>query len=171
MVNEIQGNHINKKNSIDLVKFIMALAVVAIHTDPLINCFNRNILEIYNQIVNLAVPFFFLASGYLLAIRMTSNFSSNEDIQRVKYQLCKIIKMYLIWTVIYFPLAVYHYVSSKISLYGAILLYIRGFLFVGENYNSWPLWYLLSTIYAMIVIIMILKVRGGQKSVYYECCV
>lgn len=38
-------------NGLDLGKFLMAICVVAAHTHPLINCENRIIMTIYNNIV------------------------------------------------------------------------------------------------------------------------
>lgn len=45
-------------SSIDLAKFLMAFCVIAIHTQPLVNCNNDFILSIYDSVVRLAVPFF-----------------------------------------------------------------------------------------------------------------
>lgn len=44
----------------------MAFCVIAIHTQPLVNCNNDSILSIYDSVVRLAVPFFFITSGFLL---------------------------------------------------------------------------------------------------------
>ena len=52
-------------NSIDLMKLIMAL-VVAIHTEPLVRCENIVVLNLYKAISDVAVPFFFIASGFLV---------------------------------------------------------------------------------------------------------
>ncbi|MBR4026765.1 MAG: acyltransferase family protein [Lachnospiraceae bacterium] len=155
--NKIENIEIKKKyNSIDVVKFIMAIAVIAIHTCPLVNCNNKNTLTIYNNIVNMAVPFFFLASGYLLSIKLSFPYNLN-DMLIIKNFLYKIIKMYLCWMIIYTPLAIYHFISDNSSIIKAVLMYIRGLLFIGEQYNSWQLWYLLSTIYTIILIIILIK--------------
>ena len=53
-------------NSIDLMKLIMALVVVAIHTEPLVRCENIVVLNLYKAISDVAVPFFFIASGFLV---------------------------------------------------------------------------------------------------------
>ena len=53
-------------NSIDLFKLIMAVCVVAIHTNPLYKCDNKIIVNIYNTVVGAANPFFFLSSGFLI---------------------------------------------------------------------------------------------------------
>ena len=136
-----------QNNGIDLFKFIMAVVVVAIHTHPFENCTNSDFLKIYELMVNMAVPFFFLASGYFLGMKMNWSFAENlDDTNRIIKQLKKIIQMYLIWTVLYLPLAIYHFISLKTIPIKAVLIYIRGFLFIGEQYNSWPL-YCLSYIY------------------------
>lgn len=148
-----------KYNSIDLFKFIMAFFVVAIHTRPLNNIGNLYISELYNIILNMAVPFFFMASGFLLASKLTNPYNSEENIHIIKAYLIKIVKLYLIWSIIYLPLAVYDYIVSDISLQRAILLYIRGLFITGEHYNSWALWYLLSTIYTLCIILFLLKIK------------
>lgn len=147
-----------QNNSIDLCKFMMAFVVVAIHTHPFETCTDGRFLNIYGIFVGLAVPFFFLASGYLLAAKMDWPYRTENDLSRICLQLKKIIKMYIIWTIVYFPLAIYHdFIVERMSPVKAILLYIRGFLFIGEQYNSWPLWYLLSTIYALFIILFIFR--------------
>jgi len=55
-----------KYNSIDIVKWIMAIFVIAIHTHPFNNIDNDIFLLIYNYIMKSAVPFFFMASSFLL---------------------------------------------------------------------------------------------------------
>ena len=147
-------------NSIDLFKLIMAFMVVAIHTHPLENCTNSDLLKAYDLLAFMAVPYFFLASGYLLAIKMSWPCANNTDnANRLLKHTKRIIKMYLTWTAIYLPLAIYHFICSGTPPIKAILLYIRGLFFVGEQYNSWPLWYLLSTIYTLIVIYVLLYVK------------
>lgn len=160
---KIDGQTVRYHNSIDLFKFIMAIVVIAIHTNPLESCTNRDLLKVYYFVTELAVPFFFLASGFLLAEKMNWPYANNTDnANRLLKYLLKIIKMYLIWTAVYLPLAVYHFISSGTSPINAILLYLRGFFFIGEQYNSWPLWYLLSTIYALLAIYILLY--GIKKS-------
>lgn len=144
--------NITRYNSIDLFKFIMAFAVVAIHTDPLVSCSNVNIKDIYEIIVRLAVPFFFLASGFLLASKMRYPFHDDDAIIRVKKTRNRLVKLYLVWSLVYAPLAIYSYCASGDSVTKCIFSYVKDLLLIGEHYNSWPLWYLLSSIYALLVI-------------------
>lgn len=113
----------------------------------------------------MAVPFFFIVSGFLLGNKMDISFMGINTEVLIKKYLLKIIKMYLIWTAIYFPLAVYHFISSDTSLIKAVLLYVRGVVFLGDQYNSWPLWYLLSTIYALIFILFLVNHKKNIKAI------
>ena len=71
----------------------MAFVVVAAHTHPLEYCTVATIKLVYNNFVALAVPFFFLSSGYLLSLKMKYPFV-DTDIYKIKKQLVKIVKMY-----------------------------------------------------------------------------
>jgi len=151
-------------NSIDLFKLLMAFCVVAIHTEPLYQCTNETVVRVYKLFVDMAVPFFFLVSGFLLSSKMHDTLDTNLDLSKVLFQLKKIIKMYIIWTIIYLPLAVYGYIKDNTPFIKAVLQYFRRFLFVGEQYNSWQLWYLLSTIYTLLVVYLVLKKVRSYKS-------
>ena len=48
-------------NSIDLMKLIMAIVVIAIHTEPLVRCEKIAVLNLYKAISDVAVPFFFFS--------------------------------------------------------------------------------------------------------------
>ena len=146
-------------NSFDLAKFIFSFAVVAIHTRPLIACDNTYILAVYNGLVFLAVPFFFVTSGYLLASKFTQPLYTPQNTQHIYKQLKKISNMYLFWMLAYTPLAIGHFILTNTSPAHAFLSYIHGFIFMGEQYNSWPLWYLLGTVYALVVIVLTFKLR------------
>lgn len=153
-----------KFNSLDICKLLMAFCVVAIHTRPLEHCTIAIVNAIYDSFVKMAVPFFFLSSGFLLAQKFEPSFTSSNNIATVKKYLIKIVKMYVIWTVVYLPMAIYHFISSGTSMLRSVLHYIRGFVFVGEQYNSWHLWYLLSTIYALVFILILFSLKHFKLS-------
>lgn len=138
---------------------------MAIHTHPLELCTVNIVNDIYESFVNMAVPFFFLSSGFLLAQKFESSFSSPKNVVIIRSYLLKIVKMYVIWTVIYLPMAIYHFISSGKGILKSVLTYIRGFIFIGEQYNSWHLWYLLSTIYALIFILFLLYLKLSPKKI------
>ena len=135
----------------------MALCVVAIHTQPLAKCSSEAVVKIYEAVVNIANPFFFLSAGFLLSRKtgVMDNSIRTENI--LKEYAKKIVSMYLLWTVIYLPPAIVHYSQSENTVLWNILDYVRGLLFLGEHYNSHNLWYLLATIYSVAAIMLLLK--------------
>lgn len=170
MENVIQSKNKNY-NSIDLFKFIFSLCVIAIHTHPLEQCDNQTIISIYNSIVGLAVPFFFVSTGYLLGKKSLSKGKECNDAQLIKNHLYKVIKLYIVWSIIYLPLAIVDYIKNGKNIFYNILLYIRGFVFVGEHYNSWILWYLLSTIYSLLFIYILSKNKLSIKKITIICLI
>ncbi len=148
-----------KFNSIDLFKFVMALCVVAIHTHPLETCTNQTIVFLYSVFVDMAVPFFFLSSGLLLVYKLRYPYSDPESMTRIRWYLSKTVRLYLIWSVVYLPITIIYYVSKQMSIKESLLQYLQGLVFVGEHFNSWMLWYLLSMTYAIILILILLKIR------------
>ena len=74
-------------NSLDVCKLLMAFCVVAIHTCPLEHCDVIVINDIYDSFVSMAVPFFFLSSGFLLAKKFEFPLLAQENINIIKKQL------------------------------------------------------------------------------------
>ena len=125
---------------IDLVKVLMAFVVVSIHTTtwPLLG------------IREVAVPYFFLVSGFFLFGKMTGD--RTDDLAAIRSWTLKILRLYLIWTAIYLPFTVYGFIQDGLSLKQCLLLFGRNLLFVGENFMSWPLWYLLAMIWSGVLV-------------------
>ena len=53
-------------NGLDLFKLIMAAMVVAIHTRPFDALKSRTLYYVFDTATELAVPYFYMASAYLL---------------------------------------------------------------------------------------------------------
>lgn len=62
-------NEYFNKQFLDICKFIMSIMVVMIHTSPF-RTINIQLEEIRKVLCNVAVPFFFTVSGYLLFVKM-----------------------------------------------------------------------------------------------------
>ena len=79
-------------NSIDLIKFIMALCVVTIHTYIVDSMESSLVQDILYSLIRSAVPFFFITSAYFVMLR-------NEKDGILKYWK-RIFQLYLSWSVI-----------------------------------------------------------------------
>lgn len=98
-------------------------------------------------------------------------FGSKDNVRIVRQSLIHFIKLYLLWTVIYLPLAIIYWNSTGLPLRTCISQYMRSFLFVGQQYNSWMLWYLLSTIYTLIVIMACLRQNRSRIHLLLVACI
>ena len=108
-------------NNIDLFKFIMALVVVAIHTGPFAAT-GPLINRIWTPLSQLAVPFFFLSSTFLIGDR---NPTPEALLPALRKQTRKIAKLYLIWTAAYLPLTVYHFITAGYSVPAALRSFLQ----------------------------------------------
>lgn len=147
--------------TIDICKLIMAFAVIAIHTNPVVNVTNQMVVDIVVILEDFAVPFFFVASGFFLAYGMEDGKKADDG--RYKRYFIKILRMYCIWTIISLPLTIYGYSLSGESVIHCLLSYVKYFLFVGKLYNSYHLWYLLALLYAVA---MIWFLKDKKVSIY-----
>jgi len=152
-------------HAIDAAKFIMAVFVVAIHTDPLIHCGNRIIQTVYGCLLHSAVPFFFLSTGFLLAKKADDTACDLRP--AIHRHLRKTMKLYTIWHILYLPLAIHHFYTYDYTVIKSILVTIRAYFLVGKNFNSDILWYLLSSIYALVFVSLLLKHRLRMSHIVF----
>ena len=150
---------------IDFIKFIMAIFVVAIHTHPFEGLHENLFTQSWNIIVSLAVPYFFMASGFLLFLKVNKDHDKASQLDNIKQYAIKIIKLYIYWTIIFFPITIWKFATNDSSIFMDFLQFIRGVIFIGENYYSWPLWYLLSMIYSLALIYFLIYKNQKLNSI------
>ena len=125
-------------NNIDLFKIIFAVIVVMIHTTPFMDISETANWYFSNTIANLAVPFFFVTSGFLLFGKLASCEAERRD-NAVKKYLLHIVRMYLIWCVIWIPWKALNYYNIGAFTAEDFIKYIRDIIFVS---GGDALWYL-----------------------------
>lgn len=141
---------------IDCIKFIYAICIVGIHTEPFVNINNAVNFIFSNIIFRLAVPFFVVCSGYFIGRR--SDYKKDMVLPNKQYfvaQVLKLIKLYALWSFIYLGISIINWIEIKwFSLFSFIDFGIACFT-KGSYYH---LWYLLSMIYALPIVYFILKI-------------
>jgi len=150
-------------NAIDLAKFISAILVVMIHVAPFGESNASTVVTlnfaVRKCLARTAVPFFFIASGFFL-YRKTSfkKFDIGPTLKYVK----RLAGLYLIWSLIYFPLNLILFRRDSEGMVHAFLIYIRNFFFAG-SYGH--LWYLTALIFAVLLISFLLSRGKNIKSI------
>ena len=143
---------------LDVMKFVMAIVVVAIHTRPEMSFSSPFVRWLFESVYSIAVPFFFMASGFLLFRKISLPLNEDGEFRLMSY-LKRMCRLYLVWTIIYLPLTIYGFYLDGLPLLKSIAVFFRNTLLVGENFMSWPLWYLLALIVAVSIIYMLLKLK------------
>ena len=145
---------------IDVLKFIMALFVVVLHTHPLYKINDALNFMTADVMARIAVPFFFVVTGFLLQKKIGSQNIFTKEV--VGMYMRKIISLYLIWTIIYLPIIICDKIlDSEESLVYCLLTVVRDFLFVG-SYSH--LWYLLATAVGVVVVYGLKRCVGDRAT-------
>lgn len=148
---------------LDIGKLMAAVFVIAAHTSPLLSCKNQTILAVYGFFQDAAMPFFFLVSGFLLAVRLDDDLGAEGNPAVLRRYLQRIGKLYLLWNLIYLPITLY---AARGKPFGQAARRIIGnFFFVGQQDYSWQLWYLLSVFYAVVLLWIVVKRKGSLRHI------
>lgn len=150
---------------IDLFKFLMAILVVAIHTQPLYGVESILLHRIFDTITSLAVPYFFAASGYLLFLKFNDSLSSIDNFRITKKYLSRVFYLYIVWNVIYIPITIYGYMEYNMSIGRYLLDCVRGLFIIGQQFYSWQLWYLLSVFFSTACLCVLIKNEFLDKKI------
>ena len=121
--------------SIDLAKFVCAFLIITIHSIPFYSYFPVANFFFIEWIGRLAVLVFFAFSGYLFYGKILIK---GYDKQILFKYLGRLIVVYLVWSLIYFPIDVIYriYESPKDILYIS-LSYLRNLVLQGSHFYLW----------------------------------
>lgn len=150
---------------IDVTKFIMAFAVIVIHVASVTMCFDK-LSAATRWFVCLAVPFYFICSGYLFAF-----FNSTTDKKRLSEKAMgrskKLFRLFFYWILIYLPISIFIYAirdTAFISFWGD---YLKDIIVFGKTCYAWPLWF----IYSMAIVFFIISITISRKRLFVFACV
>ncbi len=137
--------------AVDLMKFLLAIVVVSIHTDP----FTGTALnEPWGMITRVAVPFFFLSSAFFLFRSLPLEkgfFCANRA--AVWKTIRRILLLYLIASLVYLPI-------SHLKFDGGILQLLSALLFKGVYSHLWFLPALALSILLTALLLQVFRTRA-----------
>ena len=155
--------------AVDVMKLIMALLVIVIHK-PLFDTESGVFLNYISGsvICGIAVPFFFVASGYFFFRKI--NRVNDDKSKLFKYEK-RLFLLYFIWTVIYLPCIFVkyntgHYDSLNIKLFlGQMYLTAKNFIFSTSFVHFWYV----NTLMVSVALIYLLYKKLGKNTVLGIC--
>ncbi|MEQ6997577.1 membrane-bound serine racemase VanT [Enterococcus casseliflavus] len=148
-----------KNQGIEQFRVILAMMVVAIHCLPLHRLWPDGDILITLTLFRIAVPFFFMISGYYVFSDLATQ-NSYPARQRVWHFIKKQLQVYLIATLLFLPLAWY---SGMLGLNMPLGTFIQTLLVNGILYH---LWYFPAIITGSLLVMGLLT-RLSLKQVFF----
>ena len=116
-------------DSADVLKFVLSILIVATHT---------SLFEGYiTPLVRLAVPAFFMISGYFFFGRINACESRQQQNAYLKKSIKHNLMLYLFWFVVLLPLTLYVRGYHTKGVVGGVVHLVRDFLFGSTFQSSW----------------------------------
>lgn len=100
-----------------------------------------------------------------LAVYRYVGYESGIIIGGKKY-LSRVLSLYVIWNIIYLPITIFGFKENNMSFARYVLDCIRGFLFIGQQFYSWQLWYLLSVFFVIASICIMAEHKIKDKNIF-----
>lgn len=148
-----------KYNQIDLMKFLCAILIIILHTNPF-GSFSRAInFGFRNIICTVAVPLFFISSGFLFAVKTDGIQDSKQRGDYVKKFSLRLILLYVIWSLIYLAFVIINWFRKGFEAY-FILKYVKDFFSKG-SYQT--IWFLPALLVAQLVVYFLHKKLSYEK--------
>lgn len=154
-----------RNQAIDLMKLILSVFVVLIHAEVEIG--------IFNPFLRMAVPLFFMTSGYYFFQKVGSDKSIKEATPILAQFLKRNMKLYGFWFVVLLPITLYIRDWFSGSFVAGLLHMLQDFLF---NSTFRASWYIMALNIGMcIVFAASRKMKPGQLvclcfPAYLLCC-
>ena len=150
---------------VDYIKFMMALCVVAIHVNSA-ECVLTHWPPAVEWLIRLAVPFFFISSGFLLARKLERQ---PDDVQRRKTlweRAFTIFRIFGCWLLIYLPITVYLDARNGDSVAHDVVVYFGRVLLSGESEYAYPLWFLYSMAIVLTIYAVLYKIKHIERILF-----
>lgn len=131
---------------IDVARVVCSVLVICIHTKPWLDTNFYLGYFLSDVLARLAVPLFFMFAGYFLYKRL--RYEVHPEAYFKKY-LKNLIRVYLVWSLIYLPFDIYMLLKMGKTWQGACLSYLHSLFIEGGHYH---LWYFPALIYSVSIV-------------------
>lgn len=150
-------NALKRNNTIDLMRFVCAILVVAIHTHPFYDI--SEWAGVFGTLIlpRIAVPFFLCVSGYFFIKKL------NEDNENCFKPIIKVVKIYAIWSIPYVGLNVLSDIMDGEPIVQIVRNCLTNFFVNGTWYHFW---YFPALIISMLIVGAFYKLKK-QKLIFW----
>ncbi len=155
--------------AIDFIKFFAILSVVIIHTFPGNDQLGYFVLD---NLSRFAVPFFFVASGYLFSLKVENN---PESFSYFKKYVTKILKIYVSWLIFYAGYDVIRIflthgnVNVELAKYKGNLT-VLNLLYYGQGTSGYQLWFVISLVWSIMILYLFYRLKRVRLLLVISFC-
>lgn len=145
-------NNLTEKNefiAIDYARIICAVLIVIMHMKPLDGLNESAEWFLDSVLTRVAVPFFFLTSGFFF-----EKIADNKE--KIRKYILRLTGLYVVYSAIYFPYVIKAYIEAGHGVLYNIVSFTRTFLFIGTFQH---LWYFPALLLAVFLILFLEKER------------
>lgn len=145
----------NRNYTIDILRLLMAIFIVALHSNPFAE-YNAVVSYFPSQVISrLGVPFFASIAGYY--------FFKNKSEKKYPKMLFRYFQTSVIWSGIYFLYLITVGRETEIGGYESLRHMLSMFFLTG----FYHLWYMLAIMYTVIILWALSKLYNAEKYLYY----
>jgi surface polysaccharide O-acyltransferase-like enzyme len=160
--------NMERNTTFDFVKFFAIIFVICIHANPFIGVdyplVNGEIINyIIETVARFAVPFFFIVSGHLFTLKVTSK---KENFYYFQKYILKLGKIFITWSIIYFlydagqnSLKAFlsgESIKSQVETAWAHTFSLETLFFRGSD-TAYQLWYLTALIWSIVIVYVFIR--------------
>lgn len=141
----MQGNIENIKDyrGIDIAKLVMSFAVIAIHAPEFLWPNERTYPCLIDWFIRLAVPFFFISSGFLVQKKLDGTAPPLQK-KYLHSRSMKLFRIWSLWLLIYLPLTIWGMWHSTGSMNQKMIEYFENVILTGHSFYAHHLWFIYS---------------------------
>lgn len=143
-------------DSIDIAKFIAAIFVVAIHSNPLAEVSPLLDFIVSNGIARIAVPFFFITSAFFF-------FKNGCSWGRATKYCNRLLILYLSWFIVSLPKTIFdRFVCSEYPLGETVFRFVRSFFLTSTFSGSW---FIVSCIFCALLFSKLEQLEDRKRTI------
>ena len=149
---------------VDVFKLAMSFLVVNIHTQTITN---TTVPPFISFLLNSAVPFFFMVTGFFLGKKITTHddtivFSRDVLLSSTRHMLI----LYIVWYLLYVPSILFFPGAKDDSLFEIIVKIPVAFLVTGKYGYGTILWYILASLTGIIIIFVLSRLKLRLTTIF-----
>lgn len=155
--------------AIDFIKFFAILSVVIIHTFPSNEQLGYFVLD---NLSRFAVPFFFVAAGYLFSLKVSSN---PDPFSYFKKYALKILKVYISWLIFYLVYDVLRIIVTHRNFQAELFKYkenltVLNLIYYGQGTSGYQLWFVISLVWSIVILYLFYRLERVRLLLVIAFC-